>query len=112
MQRETTFVPVRTAWILGSVKDPVPVSRQMLAIGEPGKQIEVQPLRQLPLRSDRVERLRQHRSRQLFLRDAWTAGRRVQLVELTRQRSQRLVHRRPDRPQRMVARNPIRQACM
>ena len=74
---------------------------------EPAKQqVELQPLHQLPLRADRIERLQQHRPQQLLRRDRGPAAPRIQRRELARKRRKRLVHDAADRPQRMILANP------
>ena len=83
----------------GRIVDPDP--------DEPAEQkVVLQPLHQLPLRADRVERLQQHRPQQLLRRDRRPPDRRIQRRELPLQRRQRLVHDRPDRPQRMIRPHP------
>ena len=74
---------------------------------EPAEQkVVFQPLHQEPFRTDRVERLAEHRPQQLLRRDRRPPDRRIERRELTLQRAERLVHDRPDRPQRMIAPNP------
>ena len=74
---------------------------------EPAEQkVVFQPLHQLPFRADRIERLQQHRPKQLLRRDRRPPDRRIERREVTLQRRQRLVHDRPDRPQRMIRPNP------
>ena len=69
------------------------------------QQVELQPLHQLPLRADRIERLQQHRPQKLLGRDRGTADPRIERRELARQRRQRLVHNAADHPKRMVLAN-------
>jgi hypothetical protein len=70
------------------------------------QQVELQPLHQLPLRADRIERLQEHRSQKLLGRDRGTANLRIKRRELARKRRQPLVHDRADRPQRVILANP------
>jgi hypothetical protein len=62
------------------------------------QKVELQPLHQLPLRADRIERWQQHRPQQLLRRDRRSPDRRVQRAKPARQRRQSLVHDCPDRP--------------
>jgi hypothetical protein len=74
---------------------------------EPAKQeIELQPVHQLSLRADRIERLQQHRPQKLLGRDRGTAYPRIERRELARQRRQSLVHDAADRPQRVILADP------
>jgi hypothetical protein len=74
---------------------------------EPTKQeVELQPLHQLPLRADRIERLQKHRPQQLLRRYRGTAAPRIERRELPGKRRKRLVHDPADRPQRMGLANP------
>jgi hypothetical protein len=70
------------------------------------QEVELQPLHQLPLRPDRVERLQQHRPQKLLRRDRWSTHAGIERRELARERRQRLVHNAADDPQRMVLANP------
>jgi len=50
---------------------------------EPAKQeVELQPLHQLPLRADRIERLQKHCPKELLRRDRGTAAPRIKRREL------------------------------
>ena len=54
---------------------------------EPAKQeVELQPIHQLPLRADRIERLQEHRPQQFLGRDRGAAYLRIQRRELARKR--------------------------
>ena len=53
------------------------------------QQVEVQPLHQLALRADRVERLQQERPQQLFGRDRRSSHAGIKVVEARRERRQR-----------------------
>jgi hypothetical protein len=70
------------------------------------QQIELQSLHQLPLRTDRIERLQQHRSQRFLRRDRRPPNRRIKRRKIARQRRQRFVHNRADRAQRMALANP------
>ena len=73
---------------------------------KPTKQkIELQPLHQLPLRPDRIERMQQHRPQQLLRRNRRAAYSGIERRELARQLCQRLVHSSADDPKRMVLAN-------
>ena len=71
------------------------------------QQIVLDPLDQLPLRADRVERLQQQRPHQPLRRDRATPDRRVQLCELAGQHRQRGVCDLPNHPQRVIRSNPL-----
>jgi hypothetical protein len=73
------------------------------------QQIGVDPLDQLPLRTNRIKRLQQQRPQQPFRRDRLPADRRIQRVEIARQRLQRRIRDLPDHPQRMIRTNPLLQ---
>jgi hypothetical protein len=74
---------------------------------EPAEQeFELQPLHQLPLRSDRIERLQQHRPNELLRRDRGPADPGVERRELPRKRRQSLVHHHADRSQRVILSDP------
>jgi hypothetical protein len=70
------------------------------------QQVEVQPLHQLALRADRVERLQQERPQQLFGRDRRSSHAGIEVMEARRQPRERLVDDRPNGPQRMGSRHP------
>ena len=70
------------------------------------QKIELHPLHQLPLGADAVERLQQHRPKQLLRRDRGAAEVRIKRREIPRQIAQRRVRDLPDHPQRMIAPNP------
>ena len=78
---------------------------------EPNKpaeqQIGIDPLDQLPLRTDRIERLQQQRAHQPLRRDRLAANRRIELLELARQRFERGIGDLPNHPQRMIRPNPL-----
>jgi hypothetical protein len=77
---------------------------------EPAKQkVELDPLHQLPLRTDRIERLQQQRPQQPLRRDRLAAMGRIQSVELTREPGQRRVDNAADHPQRMIRTHPLLQ---
>src|SRR5512132_3534768 len=70
---------------------------------EPAEQeVELEPLHQLALGPDRVERLQQHRPQQHLRRDRGPARAPVKRRELAAQSVERLVDDAPDRPQRMI----------
>ena len=74
---------------------------------EPAEQhIELELFHQLALGTDRIKRLQQQRPQQLLRRDRRPPRRRIERFELTRQRSQNVVHEPPDDPKRMPHRNP------
>ncbi len=70
------------------------------------QQIVLQPLHQLPLRAERVERLQKHRPEKLLRRDRWPTDPRIQAKELALQDGQRLVHDHLNGAQRMIPPNP------
>ena len=85
--------------IPGRVVDPEP--------DEPAEQqIELQPLHQLPLGPDRIERLQQHGPQQLLGRDRRAACAGIESREIRFHGPERLVDHHPDRPQRMVRPDP------
>ncbi len=69
------------------------------------QQVELQPLHQLPLRADRIERLQRHRLQQHLRRDRRPTHPRIEPCEFLRKALQRLIGERPDSPQRMIAPN-------
>jgi hypothetical protein len=71
------------------------------------QQIVVDPLDQLPLRADRIERLQQQCAHQPLRRDRLPANRRIQLGELARQRFERRIGNLPNHSQRMIRPNPL-----
>ena len=71
------------------------------------EEVVLQPLHQLPLRADRVERLQKHGPKQLLRRDRRSPDRRIKHRKLALQRRQRLVHNRTDRPKRMIRSDPL-----
>jgi hypothetical protein len=71
------------------------------------QQIMVDPLDQLPLRPDRIKRLQQQRAHQPLRRDRLAAERRVELLELARQRFQRRIGDRTNHPQRVIRPDPL-----
>ena len=73
------------------------------------QQVELDPLHQLALRADRVERLQQQRPQQPLRRDRLPAERRIKRVELRRERRQRGVDDAADHPQRMIRTDPLLQ---
>jgi hypothetical protein len=74
---------------------------------EPAEQeVKVQPLHQLALRADRVQRLQQERPQQLFGRDRRSAHAGIEVMEARGERRQRVVDDHPDGPQRMCSRHP------
>ena len=74
---------------------------------EPAEQkIELQPLHQLPLRADRIERLQKHRPQKLLGRDRRSTQSGVECRELAREPRQSLVHDQADRPQRVILADP------
>ena len=73
------------------------------------QQIELDPLDQLALRTERVERLQQQRPEQAFRWDRFPTKRRVKRVKLRRQLLQRRVDDLTDHPQRMVRTNSLLQ---
>jgi hypothetical protein len=56
------------------------------------QEVELQPVHQLPLRADRIERLQQHRPQELLWRDRGSTRPGVQRRELARKPGQSLVH--------------------
>jgi hypothetical protein len=62
------------------------------------QEVELQPLHQLPLRADRIERLQKHCPQKLLWRNRGTAHPAVERRELPRKNCQSLVHDQPDRP--------------
>jgi len=73
------------------------------------QQVELDPLDQLALGADRIERLQQQGAQQPLGRDRFPAGRRVERIERRRQVGQRRVDDAPDRPQRVVRPHPLLQ---
>jgi hypothetical protein len=71
------------------------------------QQIVIDPLNQLPLRADRIERLQQQGSQQPLRRDRLAADRRVQRIKIARQRLQRRVCDAAGHPQRVIRGNPL-----
>lgn len=71
---------------------------------EPAEQeVELQPLHQLALGADRIERLQEHRPQEHLRRRRRAARlRRIERIELRTHLGQRVVHDRFDRPQRMI----------
>src|SRR5512132_34127 len=95
-----------------AVQEPIAVLREGRVIprrlvgaqtDEPAEQeVELEPLHQLALGPDRVERLQQHRPQQHFRRDRGPARDPVKRRERAAQSVERLVDDAPDRPQRMI----------
>jgi hypothetical protein len=83
------------------------IPRRIVNANKPAKQeVELQPLHQLPLGADRIERLQQNRPQKLLGRDRRTAQPRIQRRQLARKRRQRLIHDSADRPQRVILADP------
>jgi hypothetical protein len=74
------------------------------------QQIVVDPLDQLPLRADRIERLQQQCAHQPLRRDRLPANRRIQLAELAGQRLKRRISNLPNHAQRVIGRNSLLKA--
>jgi hypothetical protein len=66
------------------------------------QQIEVQPLHELALRANRIERLQQHRPKQHLRRDRRPPHAGVERRKIGRQGRQHRVGQRPDRPPRVI----------
>jgi hypothetical protein len=64
----------------------------------------VDPLDQLPLRTDRIERLQQQRAQQSLRRDRLAAEQRIELLNLAGQRCERGIGNRANHPQRVIPR--------
>jgi len=71
------------------------------------QQVVVEPVNQLSLRADRVERLQQQGPQQPLRRDRDPPDRRIQLSELARKRLQCRVGDLPNQSQRMVRPDPF-----
>jgi hypothetical protein len=71
------------------------------------QQIMVDPLDQLPLRADRIERLQQQGAQQPLRRDRLAAERRIELLKLARQRFERGIGDRANHPQRVIRPDPL-----
>jgi hypothetical protein len=68
----------------------------------PEQQIGVDPLRESPLRTDRIERLQQQGMHRSLRRYRLAVDRRIELLELARQRFERGIGDLPNHPQRMI----------
>ena len=73
------------------------------------QQVVVDPLDQLPLRADRIERLQQQGAHQPLRRDRTPPDRRIQRRKLARQRCSAALAISPNQPQRMIRPNPLLQ---
>ena len=73
----------------------------------PKQQIELQPLHQLPLRSDRIKCLQQHRPQQHLRCDRWPTKLGIEHREIARQRPQGRIRQRPNGAQRMIGPHPL-----
>ena len=100
-----------------AIQQPVAVLRKGRVVphriidAEPDKpseqQIELQPLHQLALRANRIERLQQHRPQQHLGRDRRPAQPGIERRKIARQRFQSRIRQRPDRAQRMIRPDPL-----
>jgi hypothetical protein len=114
--RECARTPLNSLAAMSPSKRPVAVLGKCRMIprrivdadpDEPAKQqIELQPLHQLSLRADRIERLQEHRSHQLLRRDRRPSHPRIQRRKVAGERRQSVVHNHADYPQRMILINP------
>src|SRR5439155_11361738 len=73
----------------------------------PEQQIELQPLHQLPLRSDRIKCLQQHRSQQHLGGNRRPPQPGIERREIARQRRESRIRQSPDGAQRMVGPHPL-----